>query len=114
MDAPLGVAYVSWIASLRVDDDAYAEELATAACDEFRAIGADFGLAHALEGRALVLVRAGSCAAPSPSRPSPSSSSSGRATPGAPRTASDAASACLAQVGDLGDGNPELLAGAQR
>jgi predicted ATPase/class 3 adenylate cyclase len=59
MGSRLGIAYVSWIASLRTTDDIRAEALAAEACDEFRAIGADFGLAHALEGRALILVRAG-------------------------------------------------------
>ena len=59
MGSGLGTAYTSWVASLRAEDNVRAEALAAAACDEFRGIGADFGLAHALEGRALVLVRAG-------------------------------------------------------
>jgi predicted ATPase/class 3 adenylate cyclase len=59
LDEPLGIAYVLWMASLRLPDQARAAKLGDEACELFRAVGADFGLAHALEGRALLALRAG-------------------------------------------------------
>ena len=59
LGSEVGTAYVSWLASARSEDPDRARELADAACDGFRAMGADLGLAHALEGRALTTLRWG-------------------------------------------------------
>ncbi|HEY6427466.1 MAG TPA: AAA family ATPase, partial [Acidimicrobiales bacterium] len=57
LDEPLGLAYLLWVSSqLELDADR-ADALAGEAEALFREIGAPFGLAHALEGRALIALR---------------------------------------------------------
>ena len=54
-----GVASMTWIGSQLEDDVDVAATLAAAAVDDFRTLGVSSGLAHALEGQALVALRAG-------------------------------------------------------
>ncbi|MEO5900104.1 MAG: BTAD domain-containing putative transcriptional regulator [Ilumatobacteraceae bacterium] len=53
-----GAAYMHWIGSLVTADPTEAARLALASETAFRDLGMDFGLAHALEARALVALRA--------------------------------------------------------
>jgi hypothetical protein len=62
MDEQLGLAYMLWVLSQLEDDIPNAEALAAESETMFRAIDAPFGLAHCLEGRALVSLRAGDAA----------------------------------------------------
>jgi hypothetical protein len=103
MRSGLGIAYVSWVVSVLERDDERAKELAEVACGEFRAIGADFGLAHALEGRALILVRAGQpgAAVPSVAEALQLFVRSGNA--GCTAHCLEAVAACLVELGDLAD-----------
>jgi predicted ATPase/class 3 adenylate cyclase len=66
LDDELGVAYGSWTMSISCGDQVLAATLATEACNRFRDLGAEFGLAHALEGRALIALRRGDVGAALP------------------------------------------------
>jgi predicted ATPase len=57
LDDSLGLAYLLWVTSQREDDADRAEAQASESEALFRAIGAPFGLAHCLEGRALIRLR---------------------------------------------------------
>jgi predicted ATPase len=57
LDEPLGLAYVLWVASQLDRDSDQADARAVEAEVLFRDIAAPFGLAHALEGRALIALR---------------------------------------------------------
>jgi predicted ATPase/class 3 adenylate cyclase len=57
LEEPLGLAHMLWVSSQLELDDELAVSQATEAEVLLRAIGASFGLAHALEGRALVCLR---------------------------------------------------------
>jgi non-specific serine/threonine protein kinase len=57
LDEPLGLAYVLWVASQLDLDTDQADAHAAEAEAIFREIAAPFGLAHALEGRALIALR---------------------------------------------------------
>jgi hypothetical protein len=59
IDDEFGMAYASWTSSMWCPDPLMARALAADACEGFRTIGASFGLAHALEGRALIELRNG-------------------------------------------------------
>ncbi len=56
---PTGAAYLRWMSALVTDDLDDAARHADAAIDSFRELDLRFGLAHALEARALVGLRAG-------------------------------------------------------
>jgi predicted ATPase/class 3 adenylate cyclase len=59
LDDPFGLAYALWAASLATDDLDLAEAWAAESERRFRELGAQFGLAHDLEGRAIIAMRAG-------------------------------------------------------
>ncbi len=65
MDETLGLAYMLWVQSQLEPDVADAESKARESEAMFRAIDSPFGLAHCLEGRALISLRRGetACAA---------------------------------------------------
>jgi predicted ATPase/class 3 adenylate cyclase len=58
----LGLAYMLWITSQLEPDAGAADELAAEGETVFRAIDSPFGLAHCLEGRALICLRLGETA----------------------------------------------------
>src|SRR5262249_54854198 len=57
LDQPFGLAYMLWVTSQLQPDLDLADAQAAESEALFRKIGASFGLAHGLEGRALVCVR---------------------------------------------------------
>jgi hypothetical protein len=57
LDEPLGLAYMLWVTSQLEPDPRLADALAVESEAMFREVGAAFGLAHVLEGRALIGLR---------------------------------------------------------
>ena len=57
LDEPLGLAYMLWVTSQLEPDAHLADAQAAESEAMFRVVGAAFGLAHGLEGRALVAIR---------------------------------------------------------
>lgn len=108
----LGIAYASWLGSLRASDPIRATELAAAAVAEFRSMGAEVGLAHALESRALIAVRADRPLEAIPFIAESLDLFVKSGNTGCTAHSLEAAAACLVRVGSLAD-VAELIGAAE-
>jgi hypothetical protein len=109
----LGLAYSLWIASQRVSDLEQGDAWAAEAEDLFRALGSPIGLAHDIEGRALIALARGRCQDAVPLLAEALDAFHAAANPGCTAHTIEAVAAVVATVGDP-DEAAVLLGAAER